>query len=98
MPLVNPSKLELEAISDLIDFKKLRVLEIGAGDGRLSYAFADRARSWLATDPDPDELRLAAADERRPQTRKLRLTQADGRRLPFADDSFDIAFFTWSLC
>jgi ubiquinone/menaquinone biosynthesis C-methylase UbiE len=98
MPLVVPSKLELEAISDLIEFKKLRVLEIGCGDGRLSYAFADRARSWVATDPDPNELQQADRDTRRPQTRKLHLAQADGRGLPFADNSFDIAFFTWSLC
>jgi ubiquinone/menaquinone biosynthesis C-methylase UbiE len=98
MPLVTPSKLELGAINELIDFKKLRVLEVGAGDGRLSYAFANRARSWMATDPDADELRLAADDERRARTGKLRLAQADGRHLPFADHSFDVTFFTWSLC
>lgn len=98
MPLTAPSKLELEAIDALIDFERLRVLEIGAGDGRLSYHFAPRARSWLGIDTDADELALALEDPRRSEAGKLRWAAASAAHLPLRDASVDLVFFSWSLC
>lgn len=92
---------ELEALRGLIDFARLRVLEIGAGDGRLTWPFAGKARRWVALDPDADELRQAVRDRRdaRPRVReRVQLTLGDARRLPFPDGAFDLAFFTYSLC
>lgn len=98
MPLATPSKLELETISDLIDFKGLRVLEIGAGDGRLTWPFAGAARRWVALDPDTDEVRVAARELREHPLPTVRLSLGDARQLSFPDESFNLAFFTWSLC
>lgn len=95
------ARSELEMLRGLIDFARLRVLEIGAGDGRLTWPFAAKARRWVALDPDTDELRQAAGDLRdaRPRVReRVQLTLGDARRLPFADGAFDLAFFTYSLC
>jgi len=98
MPLTSPSRLELETISDLIDFNNLRVLEIGAGDGRLTRPFAGAARRWVALDPDVDEVRLAAQDLRELPLPTVRLALGDARQLGFPDGAFDLVFFTWSLC
>jgi len=94
MPLETPSKLELAAIRELIDFNRLRVLEIGAGDGRLSAPFAAEAEQWIAIDPDGDEVRLAARD----LDGAARVSLGDARQLSFPDEAFDLVFFTWSLC
>ncbi len=98
MPLATPSRLELGAIHELIDFKGLRVLEIGAGAGRLTRPFAGAARRWIALDPDVDEVRWAARDLRELPLPTVRLALGDARRLGFPDGAFDLVFFTWSLC
>ncbi len=108
MPLTTPSDLELNTLRDLVDFSGLRVLEIGAGDGRLAWPLADGAECWIALDPDADEVRLAAEDKQERERGKekagegerevVRLSIGDGRQLAFPDGYFDIAFFTWSLC
>jgi ubiquinone/menaquinone biosynthesis C-methylase UbiE len=103
VPLTSPSKLELDSIRDLAEFRDLRVLEIGAGDGRLSWPFAAEAACWITLDPDVDEVRLAmkdlrALDETEGPVPTARLSVGDARRLSFPDEYFDVAFFTWSLC
>lgn len=98
MPLETPSKLELDTIHELIDFADRRVLEIGAGDGRLSWPFAAAAARWVAMDPDAEELRQAAHDLQTAPYATLHLSLGDARQLSFPDASFDIVFFTWSLC
>lgn len=97
MPLTIPSKLELDAIDAVIEFKRLRVLEIGAGDGRLSHALAGPTRYWLATDNDRDELAIGAEEESK-VAKRLRWAVANAGQLPAKDSSFDLVFFTWSLC
>lgn len=94
MPLETPSKLELNTIRELIDFDRLRVLEVGAGDGRLSAPFAAEAEQWISIDPDGEEVRLAA----RELDGLARVSLGDARQLGFPDESFDLVFFTWSLC
>ena len=99
MPLATPSDLELKTIRSLVDFSGCRVLEIGAGDGRLSWPFAPEAAQWIALDPDADEIAAARTEQERDKEKeKVRLAIGDGRALCFPAGHFDIAFFTWSLC
>jgi SAM-dependent methyltransferase len=99
MPLKIPPDLELKTIRSLVDFSGQRVLEIGAGDGRLAWPFASEAALWIALDPDQAEIALArkgpAADAERG---RMMLVVGDGRALSFPGGYFDVAFFTWSLC
>ncbi len=98
MPLIDPTDIELETVRALGDFAGRRVIEIGAGDARLAWTLAPEAALWLAVDIDRAEL-LAAADDRRDHPlSSLRLLQADGRAQAVRSESFDTAFFTWSLC
>ena len=61
-----------------------RVLDIGGGMGRMSIPLSRRHFVTL-TDISPQMLDLAAPHA----SDRLRLRQADARRLPFADESFD---------
>ncbi len=98
MPLIDPADIELSSLRALARFSGQRVLEVGAGDGRLAWPFAAEAALWLAVDTDRDELRAAAADLRDHPLPALRLLAADGQALALPPETFDVAFFTWSLC
>ena len=98
MPLIDPSDIELSTLRALGNFAGRRVIEIGAGDGRLSWPLAAVAALWLAVDNDPDELRLAAADLLASPLLTLLLLEADAQGLPLGPAAFDLALFTWSLC
>jgi len=98
MPLIDPADIELTTLRALADFAGRRVIEIGAGDGRLAWPFAAEAALWLAVDTDRVELRVAAEDLRSNPLEPLRLLEADGRALALGAGSFDLALFSWSLC
>src|SRR5579859_106062 len=47
MPLIDPGDNELATLRALGDFAGRRVIEIGAGDGRLAWPLAAQAVLWL---------------------------------------------------
>ena len=97
--LIDPQDLELTMLRRLADFAGQRVVEIGAGDGRLAWPLAREAALWVALDPDADEVRVAAEElTGSPAGARVRLLLGDGRALPVADGAFDLALFTWSVC
>ena len=48
---VDPENGEPRALFNLVDLSSRRVLEIGCGDGRLTWRYADRAAHVTAIDP-----------------------------------------------
>src|SRR3990170_1515021 len=55
MPIrVDPEKNETRALFDLADFSGKHVLEIGCGDGRLTWCYAGRAAQVTAIDSFAD--------------------------------------------
>lgn len=75
-----------------LSFAGCRVLEIGAGDGRLTRQYARHAASVLAIDPDAAAIARLAAE----------LTIVDARAMSVAElllppGSVDVALFAWSL-
>ena len=48
---IDPEGVETAVIHELVDFRGKDVLELGAGDGRLTWRYAERARSVLALEP-----------------------------------------------
>ncbi len=91
-----PAGLELRLIERYVRIAGRDVLEIGCGDGRLTFQYAARARRVVALDPNTDETERARAEARRRGVRNVRfLTRAAQGRLP--GRPFDVALFTWSL-
>jgi cyclopropane fatty-acyl-phospholipid synthase-like methyltransferase len=46
--LRDPEQAETRAIHELVEFAGMDVLEVGCGDGRLTWRYAERTRSVLA--------------------------------------------------
>lgn len=76
-----------------------RVLEIGAGDGRLTFRYADQVAHVTAIDPDEDD--IAQALQRLPQQLRQRIDfQAVGLEAytpPAGLPAFDTVLLSWSL-
>ena len=95
----DPEDNETRALFDLADFKGKDVLEIGCGDGRLTWRFADRAEHVTAIDPFGDG--IARASEDLPGELQGRV---EFRHVAFEDfaaasepSAFDIVLLSWSL-
>lgn len=88
---------ELRLIERFVGFRRKRVLEIGCGDGRLTFQYAPLASSVMAIDPD-----RASIDEAAFQQEERGIDNVDFRvgsieRLPDGGQPFDLALFSWSL-
>jgi 2-polyprenyl-3-methyl-5-hydroxy-6-metoxy-1,4-benzoquinol methylase len=96
---VDPENNETRALLDLVDFRGQRVLEIGCGDGRLTWRYADRAKQVTAIDPKAEAVRRAK--ENLPDELKNRV---EIHQFTFEDfsaisepSSFDSVIFSWSF-
>lgn len=74
-----------------------RVLEVGSGDGRLTWRYASAAAQVVAIDLHPDDLRIALADRPSGLAERVQFARADAESLPFRADAFDRAVFAWSF-
>jgi 2-polyprenyl-3-methyl-5-hydroxy-6-metoxy-1,4-benzoquinol methylase len=101
MPVrVDPEEHETGALFDLVDLSGREVLEIGCGDGRLTWRYADRVAHVIAIDPFPAG--IERAKKQLPVSLKDRI---DFRHAAFEDfaasahgETFDVALLSWSLC
>jgi predicted RNA methylase len=58
---IDPEGAETDALARLAPVDGLRVLELGCGDGRLTFRYAAAAASVLAVDPDAEQIASARA-------------------------------------
>src|SRR5262245_50470788 len=98
MPLVvDPDGIEIEAIRGLVDLRGLRVVEVGCGDGRITFQYAHDAAAVLAIDMDEEAIR-DANDARPVELReRIRFEVADAAEVELPAGEFDLALFSWSL-
>lgn len=98
MPLVvDPDRIEITAIRELVDVAGQRVVEIGCGDGRLTFQYAADAASVLAFDSDDEAIRTASTETPDELRRKIRFEVADAAQIELPKGEFDLALFSWSL-
>jgi ubiquinone/menaquinone biosynthesis C-methylase UbiE len=88
---------ERRFLHQYVDVADKRILEIGCGEGRLTWKYANRTRSTVATDLDHDALRVANGDRPYDLETKVHFACTDSKYLPFAKEKFDIAILAWSL-
>ena len=88
--------IELRLIERFVSLSGRDIIEIGCGDGRLTFQYAPRARRVVALDPNAAEIERARAEADRIGARNIRfLARPAEGQLPGAP--FDVALFTWSL-
>jgi ubiquinone/menaquinone biosynthesis C-methylase UbiE len=93
----DPEKTEIKYLQGYADFSGKRILEIGCGDGRLTWQYAQSARDVIGIDLHRDDLRVALIDRPSDLEQKVVFTRADSVHLPFENESFDIAVLSWSF-
>jgi ubiquinone/menaquinone biosynthesis C-methylase UbiE len=96
-PLRDPEEVEVKHLDHVGQLANRRVIEIGCGDGRMTWRYAALPRSIVGI--DPDAARLAAAIDARPADlgSKVNFAQAEAEALPFRAESFEMAILAWSL-
>jgi ubiquinone/menaquinone biosynthesis C-methylase UbiE len=95
----DPEGNETASLHAMVAFKDLSVLEVGCGEGRLTWRYAEKAAHITAIDPDGEAVEKARAnlpEKLRGRVSFLESTIEDFTK-SFSDRRFDLAIFAWSL-
>ncbi len=93
----DPEGFEQKILHTFVDFKDKRVLEVGCGEGRLTWKYAGASNLTVGFDPDHDALRVARADSPHDLQQHVHFANASASHIPFSKETFDIAILAWSL-
>jgi 16S rRNA A1518/A1519 N6-dimethyltransferase RsmA/KsgA/DIM1 with predicted DNA glycosylase/AP lyase activity len=95
----DPSGAEIGAVLELADLAGRRVLEIGSGDGRLTWRYARSAAQVTALEPFGPAFERAVAT--RPGELRDRVRLVHSGFMDFVSESpapkFDVAILPWAL-
>ena len=95
----DPEGNETRALFDMVDFSHKRVLEIGCGEGRLTWRYADKAARVTAIDPNAEQIELAR--EQMPEHLQDRIEFHDSAFENFAavqqSSTYDVVILSWAL-
>src|SRR5689334_13651348 len=94
---VDPAGVEPSAILQAVDFRNAHVLEVGAGDGRLTFRYAEQPRSVVGIDSKEAEIRSAATLPRAEFRGHAQFLCASATALPFSAEEFEIVLLASSL-
>ena len=91
--------LEQTRILDLIGpVEGRRILDLGCGDGLLTWTLAERGAWAVGIDVDRAMLDVASARSARSQRQRPRFVEGRIEQLPFPDGSFDVVVIVTVLC
>jgi 2-polyprenyl-3-methyl-5-hydroxy-6-metoxy-1,4-benzoquinol methylase len=97
---LDPDDNEAWALFEALpDWEGKRVLEVGRGDGRLTWRFAEHAASVSAIDPDEDDIAQARRQMSSGLASRLEfpaVSLEDFRPEP-GSSPFDVALLSWCL-
>jgi ubiquinone/menaquinone biosynthesis C-methylase UbiE len=95
-PILDPEGNEPSQLQATGLLEGSRVIELGFGDGRLTWRYASLPRQIYGVDPYLEDLREAKKElpSRAPRTY---LVCAKAENLPFKAQEFEVALFSWSL-
>ncbi len=95
----DPENHEGRALFTLAEFAGKKVLEIGCGDGRLTWRYANETAHVTAIDAFKDSIRQAIANRPTALQEKVDFQHSSledfGRKS--APEAFDIVMLAWSL-
>lgn len=95
----DPDDVQSAELNRITDFSGKRVLEIGCGDGQLTWSYAGDAAHVTGIDPSPEEIALARKNTPQQLSGRVNFITADIIDFTPADGDplNDIALFGWSL-
>ncbi len=93
----DPEGYEKKYLQQFADFKDKRILEVGCGEGRLTWKYAGASALTVGFDPDHDALRVARAESPYDLKKHVHFANASASNIPLSKETFDIAILAWSL-
>jgi ubiquinone/menaquinone biosynthesis C-methylase UbiE len=87
----------VEVVHALVDFGGTDVLEVGRGDGRLTWRYAAATRSVLGVDPNVGRVARAVEDTPDDLRGKVSFQAPDVTSCDPSEGAFDLALLVWSL-
>jgi ubiquinone/menaquinone biosynthesis C-methylase UbiE len=94
---LDPTGVEWRTVGEIARLQHCRVLEVGAGDGRLTFRYANETQSVVAIDTKETEIRTAARSCPTALRDMLHFLYASASALPFPSHRFDVVLFSSSL-
>src|SRR2546425_10928221 len=88
----DPEGIEITKARGHVTFSGRSVLEIGGGEGRLTFQYAPQAKSVVGIDPSASA--IAAAKKMTPKNlaQKVRVQVGRGGQMGFLEGSFELGF------
>ncbi len=93
----DPEQNESRYLRKHADLTGKRVLEVGCGDGRLTWRYAKIARLVAGIDVDGAGLRTGWIERPSDLENVVFFAHADSTQLPFPAAEFDAAVLAWSF-
>lgn len=96
---IDPEGTEIGVIHELVDFSGKAVLEVGCGDGRMTWRYAEQAASVLALDTNQEKIEQAIKNTPESVRAKVRFLMADINdvELELPIETFEVAILSHSL-
>jgi ubiquinone/menaquinone biosynthesis C-methylase UbiE len=94
---IDPEGAETTALERLGPVDGLRVLELGCGDGRVTFRYGRRAAAVLAVDPDADRIDRARDEMPAELAGIVTFAVAGAAEVEAPHESFELALFSSSL-
>lgn len=96
-PIRDPENNEIKCLQQYAANPGARILDIGCGDGRLTWFFTGDADLVVGADIAVEALQIAFAERPDVIRATVGFTATGGEALAFADETFDLAIYSWSL-
>ena len=94
---IDPAGVMPHAVLQVADLQDTRILEVGAGDGRLTFQYASQPRSVIGIDTAELDIRSAVVSPRMEIRGQVRFVCASATALPFSAEQFEIVLLASSL-
>jgi ubiquinone/menaquinone biosynthesis C-methylase UbiE len=94
---LDPAGVELRTIHELADLRNAHVLEVGAGDGRLTFRYAMETKSVIGIDTKEPDIQSAVRTCSAELRAKVHFLCASASALPFPAGGFDVVLLASSL-
>ncbi len=94
---IDPEQNEVRALKQVARWRDLEVLEIGCGDGRLTWRLARLGATVEAIDPDAALIRAARKQVPPRFASRVRFHVGRAGKLEYPKETFDLAVFSWVL-
>lgn len=88
---------DVSLIRNLCTLKDKRVLEVGCGDGRITFSLAPHCRSIVGVDLDPIFIEAANQRLHAGEEQNIQFLEMDAGQLQLSDETFDAVLFPWVL-